>query len=136
MPPLAAPSASLRAKDPAGMPAPAWLPLLCVTFLLVSLLVGCGRSKERHTDDSRLRKIDQLLNAQLPVGTTRGRVQYFLRARGYQLEETADKTSMRALIRQVDLETLQPLAAHATFHFDANDKLTTYELTPAPAPPF
>jgi hypothetical protein len=26
---------------------------------------------------------------------------------------------------------LQPEAAHVTFHFDANDKLTSYELEPA-----
>jgi hypothetical protein len=112
----------------------------CTTALLGLLLVAgfllTGCSHNRHTYDPRLRKIDELLGAQLPPGTTRSRVQYFLNSRGYPLEDTGDKTVVRALVRHVDPDTLQPAAAHATFHFDASDKLTTYELEPAAAAPF
>jgi len=107
---------------------------LLFSLAVAWLLSGCSQS--RHTYDPSLRKIDELLNTQLPTGTPRGRVQYFLKSRGYQLEDTADKTTVRALVRHIDTETLQPSAAHATFHFDRNDKLTTYELDPAPATPF
>jgi len=101
-------------------------------FLVVVGLLFSGCSHNRHTFDPRLRTIDALLNSNLPAGTTRGRVEYFLKSRGYELEAVADKTTVRALVRHVDPGTLDPAAANATFHFDANGKLTGYELAPAP----
>jgi hypothetical protein len=135
MPPLAVAAASPSPNQPERIP----LLRTSVAALLFSLAVGLlfsGCNHNRHTYDPSLRKIDELLSAQLPVGTPRGRVQYFLKSRGYQLEDAADKTTVRALVRHVDPDTLQPSAAHATFHFDVNDKLATYELDPAAATPF
>jgi hypothetical protein len=100
--------------------------------VLAILFSGCDRT--RHTYDPHLRKIDELLSAHLPTGTPRGQVQYFLKSRGYQLE-SHDKTVVRAVVRQVDTDTLQPAAARVTFHFDVNDKLTTYELEAVPVGP-
>jgi len=58
-------------------------------------------------------------------------VNFFLSSRGYPMEAAKDTHSMVAVIEHVDTETLQPSAARVTFHFDANDKLLTYELTAA-----
>ena len=107
---------------------------LGVFVLLAILPVSCGH--ERHTYDPQLRQIDDLLSKELPVGTTRGRVDHFLRSRGYRIEGTPDKTVIRALVHHVDSNTLQPAAARATFHFDSNDKLTTFQLESAPDAPY
>jgi hypothetical protein len=106
---------------------------LVAFLLLTTLLTAC--SHERHTYDPRLSQIDDLLSKQLPAGSTRGRVDNFLRSRGYRLENIPDKTVIRVLVHHVDPDTLKPSAAHATFHFDSNDKLTTFQLEPAPEAP-
>ncbi|MGB2620982.1 MAG: hypothetical protein WA857_15635 [Candidatus Acidiferrum sp.] len=108
-------------------------PLLCFALLLAFAGYGCKRAS--HTSDPRLRKIDAMLSAQLPHGTTRGRVGYFLNSRGYAVLDSPDKSVMVAVVRHIDTETLRPATARVTFHFDSNDKLTTYELQPAPDTP-
>ena len=108
------------------------LALACL-LLLAGSLAGCkqaGRSVE-----PRFRKIDSMLSAKLPQGTARGRVVYFLSSRGYAMEDAADNSSVVATVQLVDTDTLQPVAARVIFHFDANDKLASYELHPAPAAP-
>lgn len=109
-------------------------PLLASSILLVVLL-GYGCKESAHTSDPKLRKIDQMLEAQLPNGTPRSRVEFFLSVRGYNMEDSSRKDLIVALIRQVDTDTLQPVTARVTFHFDAHDKLTSYELQPAPNAP-
>lgn len=113
---------------------PTWmasaLPQL-LTFAYVVLflsLSGYGCKSSAHTSDSRLQKIDKMLNAQLPPGTPRPRVEYFLSSRGYKLEDSPDKTSLVAVVRHIDTDTLQPTTARVTFHFDSNEKLISYEL--------
>jgi hypothetical protein len=107
--------------------------LLASAALLSSLLVfGC--KSHSHTSDSRLQKIDALLNSQLPQGTPRPRVEYFLSSRGYQLEDSPDKASL-VTVRHIDTETLIPATARVTFHFDSNERLLSYELQPAPDAP-
>ena len=92
------------------------------------LLAGC-KSAGRHTSDSQLRQIDEILNQQLPVGTPMSRVSFFLSTRGYPLEDSQQPHTLVAVVEHVNTETLQPAAARVTFHFDNNDKLLTYELT-------
>ena len=114
-----------------------WLPDSLRTFasfaliavLLTFFLSGC-RSRG-HTSDSRLKKIDELLAAQLPRGVTRGRVEYFLNSRGYRIESSSNKNEVVAIVRQIDTETLQPAAARVTFHFDSNNNLLSYDLRAA-----
>jgi hypothetical protein len=107
--------------------------LISTYFLLILCLSGC--SHVSHTYDPRYNKMDDMLSKQLRPGTPRSLVLHFLVSRGYKLEEPNDKTTVLALVRIVDTDTLQPLTAHATFHFDTNDKLTTFELKPAQSAP-
>jgi hypothetical protein len=99
-------------------------------FLLLAVAGGCNRHS--HTFDPKLRKIDELLDAKLPKGTSRDRVAYFLTTRGYTVESSGDRHTVVAIVRQVDTETLQPATARVEFHFDASDRLTSYDLQRAP----
>ncbi|HMD40727.1 MAG TPA: hypothetical protein VKH15_15690 [Candidatus Acidoferrum sp.] len=112
---------------------PAWLPLAFVFLLFLS---GAGGCKHRsHTSDSSLQKIDEMLDKQLPPGTPKPRVVYFLNSRGFRIERFPDKITIVALVRQIDTDTLQPATARATFHFDSTDKLISYDLQPGPDTP-
>jgi hypothetical protein len=103
-------------------------------LFLVLALAGCNTSS--HTSDPHLRQIDEMLNTQLPQGTPKSRVIFFLNTQAFPLENSGDAKVVVAVIRHVDTNTLQPATARVTFHFDASGKLTTYELSPAPdAPP-
>ena len=116
---------------------PAALPLLLpaagAALFLAFSLYGC--KSNAHTSDSRLRKIDEMLNTRLPQGTPRSRLEFFLNSHGYKFEDSPDKNSLVAVVRQIDTDTLQPRTARVTFHFDANDKLVSYELEAAPDAP-
>jgi len=103
-------------------------------FLLLAIAAGC--SSHTHTYDPKLRKIDELLDARLPKGTSRSRVGFFLTTRGYKLEDSPDVHTVIAIVRHIDTETLQPSTARVIFHFDANDRLISYDLQRAPDLPF
>jgi hypothetical protein len=109
--------------------------LALASAVLLSSLMVFGCKSHSHTSDSRLHKIDEMLNSQLPQGTPRPRVEYFLNSRGYQLEDSPDKAALVAVVRHIDTETLIPATARVTFHFDPNQKLLSYELQPAPDAP-
>ena len=98
--------------------------LLTVLFLLV--LAGCKTGS--HTSDPHLRQIDEMLNGQLPQGTPKSRVLFFLSSQGFPLENTRDAKTVLATVHRVDTDTLQPETARVTFHFDGNDKLKSYDL--------
>ena len=106
---------------------------MLIVLPLVFACSGCGR--KGHTSDARLKQIDEMLNAQLPGGTQRGRVEYFLNSRGYSIEDSRDKNLVVAVVRHIDTETLQPATARVTFRFDSNNKLLSYELRAAPDTP-
>jgi hypothetical protein len=112
----------------------AWLSAAGTALLLAFSICGC--KSNAHTSDSRLRKIDEMLNTGLPQGTPRSRLEFFLSSRGYKLEDAPDKNSLVALVRQIDTDTLEPRTARVTFHFDVHDKLVSYELEAAPDAPF
>ncbi|MGB2669777.1 MAG: hypothetical protein WA621_09500 [Candidatus Acidiferrum sp.] len=115
----------------------AWLPhglpaFLCLAFVVLLLMFSVSGCKTKsHTSDARLKKIDEMLNTQLPQGTSKERVEYFLTSRGYRVEDSRDKFSVVGVVRHIDTETLQPATARVTFHFDSNGKLLSYELQPA-----
>jgi hypothetical protein len=104
--------------------------LLCAFSILI--LPGCQQGK--HTSNPRLRQIDDMLDAQLHPGATKARVTMYLNSQGFAIENSNDLHIVVAIIKHVDIDTLQPETARVTFHFDANDKLLSYELVPAPGP--
>jgi hypothetical protein len=98
--------------------------LLTVLFLLT--ITGCKTGI--HTSDPHLRQIDEMLNAQLPQGTPRSRVIFFVSSQGFPLENARDAKELVVIVHRVDTDTLQPETARVTFHFDAGDKLKSYDL--------
>jgi hypothetical protein len=110
---------------------------LLVGFCLlgaIALLPLAGCKKGKHTSDPRLRQIDDMLDAQLHPGMQRSRVIFYLNSQGFSQETPADPHAIVAIVRHVDQHTLQPEIARVTFHFDAQDKLLSYELIPASGP--
>ncbi len=103
--------------------------------LVLSLSAGACKSGTAHTSDPKLKGIDELLAAQLPVGTPMSRVTIFLNTRGYALSPSTDPHAIVATVHHINTETVQPEAAKVTFHFDANDKLISYSLEPASTMP-
>jgi hypothetical protein len=111
---------------------------LCLNYYLVGailLLAVAGCKSGSHTSDPHLRQIDELLNTQLPQGTPKSRVVFFLNTQGFPLENSGDPKVVVAVVHHVDTDTLQPATARVTLHFDISDKLSTYELAQAPASP-
>lgn len=105
-------------------------------FLLGALFIltfaGCKQGK--HTSDPRLLQIDDMLDAQLHPGATKARVITYLNSQGFVMEDSIDPHTVVTIVRHVDADTLQPETARVTFHFDASDKLLSYELVPASGP--
>jgi hypothetical protein len=99
---------------------------LLLTALVMLVLSGCKRSG--HTSDPHLKQIDEMLDSQLPAGTAKSRVTFYLSSQGFPLEDTNDPHAVVAIVHHVDTETLQPATARVTFHFDPADNLKSYEL--------
>lgn len=95
-------------------------------------MAAAGCNPHAHTSDPRLKQIDQMLDLQLPIGTAKARVAFYLNSQGFQMESTTDSAAIVATVRHVDTETLQPATALVTFHFDAANNLKSYELVLAP----
>jgi hypothetical protein len=117
--------------SPSKSHAPAFAVLFLVGILATISFAGCRAG--RHTSDSRLRQIDDMLDSQLPAGTSKSKVSFYLSSQGFPVEATNDPRALVAIVHHVDTETLRPAAARVTFHFDARDNLTTYELAVAPS---
>ncbi|HTT33420.1 MAG TPA: hypothetical protein VMH48_07455 [Methylomirabilota bacterium] len=100
-----------------------------ILLLVATLLAPSGCKQSGHTSDSRLRQIDEMLDSQLPAGTPKSRVILYLNSQGFPIDNGTDPTAITATIHHIDTESLKPVTASATFHFDREDKLTTYELT-------
>lgn len=69
-----------------------------------------------------------MLDSQLPVGTPRANVYLYLSTQGYPTEPSEKRDTIVAIIRKIDTQRLEPVTARVTFHFDANGKLTGFEL--------
>jgi hypothetical protein len=106
---------------------------LMLAVVLVAGMTGCKTSA--HSSDPHLRKIDEMLDAELPKGTPMTRVNVFLSSNGYRVEDSGKPRTIVAIVRHIDTETLRPATARVTFHFDASERLTTYDLAPAPNEP-
>ena len=101
---------------------------LALAILMLLAAAGC-RPSGSHTSDPRLRQIDEMLNSQLPQGTSKSRVIVYLNTQGFTVENSGEAHILAATVHHVDTETLQPVNASVRFHFDSEDKLTTYELS-------
>jgi len=103
-------------------------PFLLGVFAMLAL-AGCKPSG--HTSDPRLRPIDEMLDSQLPAGTAKSRVMFYLSSQNFPVENTGDPRAIVAVVHHVDSDTLQPATARVTFHFDASDNLKSNELVAA-----
>jgi hypothetical protein len=72
-----------------------------------------------------------MLDSQLPAGTAKSRVIFYLSSQNFLVENTGDARTIVAIVHHVDTDTLQPATARVTFHFDASDNLKSYELVVA-----
>jgi hypothetical protein len=99
-----------------------------VLLLFFALLVPAGCKKNSEVDDPQLKPIQEMLEQNIPAGSTESTVNYFLDVRGYPREAAAKKGTLVAIIRHIDTEKLQPVTARVTFYFDANGKLNTTEI--------
>jgi hypothetical protein len=118
---------------------PAWFSRLLYAFAMLTCLVavgGCKNDPAVHTSDPQMKGIDALLAAQLPPGTSAAHVESFCKERGYEQRDSVAPHTLVVIVNHINPETVRPETARVTFHFDpATDKLTTYELEPAPAMP-
>ena len=107
------------------------LPFLISLILAVilTLLSPAACQRRGHTSDARLRQIDEMLDSQLPAGTPKSRVVFYLNSQGFPIENNVDPHALIATVHHVDTESLKPVNATVTFHFDSEDKLKSYELT-------
>ena len=82
-----------------------------------------------QTDDPQLKPIQQMIETQLPKGSPAGRVTNFLSVRGYEQQAPEKPGTVVAIVRHIDTQTVRPVTARVTFHFDANGKLDAVEMT-------
>jgi hypothetical protein len=113
--------------------------LAILLFAPLVLLLGC--QKTIRTSDPQLKPIQDMLDQQVPIGSTIEHVTTFIATRGYPTEPPEKTGTLIAVIRHIDTRTVQPVTARVTFYFDANGKLNTYEMQrtlnqpiPQPAP--
>ncbi|HXR33026.1 MAG TPA: hypothetical protein VN830_04940 [Verrucomicrobiae bacterium] len=85
-----------------------------------------------QVDDPQLKPIQEIIQAQLPQGSTTDRVATFLSVRGYELETPEKPGTLVAIIRHIDTQTVRPVTARVTFYFDANGRLNTIEMVRIP----
>ena len=102
---------------------------LAVLVFVAMLTVGLSScQKFLVTKDPALKPIQEMLERGLPVGTPRANVSQYLSSQGF-LEERSDKPGIVvAIVRKIDIQKMQPVTARATFYFDANGRLNTFEL--------
>jgi hypothetical protein len=105
-----------------------WPGVLALAFVALLLLSLSGCQKTFRVSDPQLRPIQQMLDEQLPMGSTTGRVNSFLATRGYSIETPEKPGTIVAVIRHIDTERVEPVTARVTFHFDAHGKLNNTEI--------
>lgn len=98
-------------------------------LLLAALAFACGcKQKPAEVDDPQLKPIAEIIQTNLPLGTSDAAVNHFLAVRGYPTETSQKPGTIVAIIRHIDTATVKPVTARVTFYFDANGKLNTYEI--------
>ena len=105
---------------------PARVFVVSLAFILFTVILGC--SKTTQVADPQLKPIQELLDTNLPAGSSEGTVSQFLSTRGYPVDPNGKPGTLVAIIRHIDTEKLQPVTARVTFYFDANGKLNTTDI--------
>ena len=101
----------------------------CSFLLLLALLAAGCQKTFMQVEDPQLKPIQEMIEAQLPKGSTTERVTTFLSVRGYELQNPEQPGTLVAIIRHIDTQTVRPVTARVTFHFDANGRLDYVEMT-------
>ena len=112
-----------------------WRAIFPLVAAVLLVLAGCRKTSK--VDDPQLKPIQDILETNLPPGTSEGAVSHFLSTHGYPVEATDKPGTMVAIICLLGTDNPAPIAARVTFYFDANGKLNTYEIvreTNAPVP--
>ncbi len=106
-------------------------------LLFIALVVGGGSGCQKmfKTEDPALKPIQEMLEKSVPPGTPRANVSQYLSSQGYAEERSDKPGTVVTVIRKIDIEKMQPVTARATFYFDANGKLNTFELQRVPNQP-
>ncbi len=99
---------------------------LAFASMLLFSIVGC--QKPQRTSDPQLLPIQEMLDSELPLGSSEAKVATFLNTQGYPIEPSQKPGTIVAIIRKIDMQRLEPVTARVTFYFDANGKLNTFEL--------
>jgi hypothetical protein len=99
-----------------------------LTLLSVLIFMASGCEKILAPPDPAVKPIQEMLEQQLPPGTPQSNVSLYLSTMGYQQEAATKPGTLVAIIRKIDTEKMEPVTARATFYFDANGKLTKFEL--------
>jgi len=97
-------------------------------FLTVALLVAAGCQKTTRTNDPQLKPIQEMIDAQVPLGTPEAKVRGFLVSSGYTEIPAQKPGTVVATIHAAAAQQVPPVSARVTFYFDANGKLNTFEL--------
>jgi hypothetical protein len=78
--------------------------------------------------DPQLKPIQEMLEKELPTGSSQQQVVMYLNNRAYPVERTSQEGTIIAIIRHIDTQKLQPVTARVTFYFDATNRLNTFEM--------
>lgn len=97
-------------------------------FALAGSLALAGCQKSLRVEDPQLKPIQEMLDKELPLGSTETTVNQFLSVRGYPIADEHKPGTLVAIIRHIDTQKLQPVTARVTFYFDATDKLNNVEI--------
>jgi len=73
-----------------------------------------------------------MLDSQLPPGTPQPNVALYLSTQGYPEQPSQEPGTIVAIIRKIDMQTMEPVTARVTFYFDARGRLNTFELKRTP----
>ena len=109
-----------------GLSTPSAAVLMTLVSLVLLTLLSC--QKVLRTSDSQLLPIQEMLDAQVPSGSSESKVVRFLDTQGYPVEPSEKPGTIVATIRKIDTQRMEPVTARVTFFFDANGKLNTFEL--------
>lgn len=82
-----------------------------------------------QVEDPQLKPIQEMIETQLPKGSTTARVTDFLSVRGYEMQNPEKPGTLVAVIRHIDTQTVRPVTARVTFYFDASGNLDSVEMT-------
>jgi hypothetical protein len=102
--------------------------LVLLTLLCSICFLPGGCEKILAPPDPALKPIQEMLEQQLPPGTPQSNVSLYLSTMGYEQAAATKPGTLVAIIRKIDTEKMEPVTARATFYFDANGKLTKFEL--------